>query len=75
MRYATARYTEKQGELAYRIYVSDCLRITTKNTAKFAGGSFMEADFRDVLKPKQKDNRTAEELVADIIQRAGIKVI
>ena len=35
----------------------------------------MEADFRDVLKSKQKDNRTAEELVADIIQRAGIKVI
>ena len=75
MRYAMARYQSQQRDLAYRIYVSDCLRIISENAAKMCGGSYMTAKFADIINPKPVDNRTGEEIAADIIKRAGIEVI
>ena len=75
MRYAMARYKSQQRDLAYRIYVSDCLRIISENTAKICGGSYITAKLADIINPKPVDNRTGEEIAADIINRAGIEVI
>lgn len=70
-----ARYQSQQRDLAYRIYVTDCLRIISENTAKIGGGSYIAVKLADILKPKQVENRTGEEIAADIIKRAGIEVI
>ena len=75
MRYAIARYQSQRRDLAYRIYVTDCLRIISENTAKLGGGSYMSAKFSDIENHKTVDNRTGEEISADIIKRAGIEVI
>ena len=76
MRYAVARYQSQQRDLAYRIYVCDCLRIISENTAKNCdGGSYITSKFEDIINPKPVDNRTGEEIAADIIKRAGIEVI
>ena len=75
MRYAMARYKSQQRDLAYRIYVADCLRIISENTAKMGGGSYITAQLADIINPKPVENRTGEELAADIIKRAGIEVI
>ena len=75
MRYAMARYQSQQRDLAYRIYVSECLRIISENTAKMGGGSYITAKLSDIINPKPADNRTGEEIAADIIKRAGIEVI
>ena len=75
MRYAMARYQSQQRDLAYRIYVADCLRIISENTAKIGGGSYITAKLSDIINPKPADNRTGEEIAADIIERAGIEVI
>ena len=75
MRYAIARYQSQQRDLAYRIYVADCLRIISENTAKMGGGSYITAKFADIINPKPVDNRSGEEISADIIKRAGIEVI
>ena len=75
MRYAVARYQSQQRDLAYRIYVSDCLRIISENTAKIGGGSYITAKLSDIINPKPAGNRTGEEIAADIIKRAGIEVI
>ena len=75
MRYAIARYRSQRRDLAYRIYVSDALRIITENTAKFAGGSFVKARYAELIKPQHKDDRSAEDIAAEIIIKAGIKVI
>ena len=75
MRYAMARYQSQQRDLAYRIYVSDCLRIISENTAKICGGSYITAKLADIINPKPVDDRTGEEIAADIINRAGIEVI
>ena len=75
MRYAIARFNQQQRDLAYRIYVTDCLRIISENTAKMGGGSYITAKFADIINPKPVDNQTGEELAADIIKRAGLEVI
>ena len=75
MRYAIARYQSQQRDLAYRIYVTDCLRIISENTAKMVEGSYITAKFADIINPKPVDNRTGDEIAADIIKRAGIEVI
>ena len=75
MRYAMARFNQHQRDLAYRIYVTDCLRIISENTAKMGGGSYIAAKFSDIINPKLAGNRTGEEIAADIIKRAGIEVI
>ena len=75
MRYATARFNQHQRDLAYRIYVADCLRMATENTAKMSQGSYTAARFYDIIIPKPVDNRSGNEIAADIIKRAGIEVI
>ena len=74
MRYAMARYQSQQRDLAYRIYVAECLRIISENTAKMGGGPYITAKFEDIINPKPVDNRAGEEIAADIINRAGIEV-
>lgn len=40
-----------------------------------AGGSYIKVKFTDIINPKPVDNRTGEEIAADIIKRARIEVI
>ena len=75
MRYAIARYQSQRRDLAYRIYVTECLRMISENTAKMSNGSYTVAKFEDIINPKPVDNRTGEEIAADIIKLAGIEVI
>ena len=75
MRYAMARFNQHQRDLAYRIYVCDCLRISSENTAKMCGGAYITAKLADIINPKSVDDRTGEEIAADIIKRAGIEVM
>lgn len=46
----------------------------TENTAKFAGGSFVQAKYSDLIDPKLQDNRTCEEITAEVVKRRGLVV-
>ena len=72
--YCIARYKREQEEKAYRVYVTDALRLTVENTAKFAGGNYIKARYIDIIEPKKVDTRTGDVIVADIIKRAGLVV-
>ena len=61
---------------AFRGYIADCLWAIAKNTANSCGGQYFETKFRDGIKEaKPEDTRTGDEIVADIIKRAGIEVV
>ena len=75
MRYAMARFNQHQRDLAYRIYVTDCLRMVAENTAKLSQGTYTATRFYDIISQKPVVNRPGEEIAADIIKRAGIEVI
>ena len=59
-------FQKEQEEKAVKIYYAECLRIMTENTAKFGGGSYIEAKLQDILDPKPVDKRTAEDIIEGI---------
>ena len=59
-------FQKEQEEKAVKIYYAECLRIMTENTAKFGGGSYIEAKLQDILDPKPVDNRTADDIIEGI---------
>ena len=69
-----ARLNEKARNDAYRIYVTDALRIVAENTARYAGGNYIKARYADIIEPKKQDNRTCEEITADIVARCGLTI-
>lgn len=69
-----ARLNEREKTEAYRIYVTDALRIVAENTARYAGGNCIKARYIDVVEPKKQDNRTCEEITADVVARCGLEV-
>lgn len=62
------------ADKAYRIYVADSLRIIGENTARYAGGNYIKARLADIVEPKKQDNRSCEEITADIVARCGLVV-
>lgn len=74
MRYCIARLHEHAKLEAYRMYVTDALKATAENTAKYVGGNYIKARYADVIKPQQQENRTCEEITADIVARCGLVV-
>ena len=58
-------------------YMADAARICTENTAKTAGSesAYLSKRFTDVLNPPKEDKRSGDEIVMDVITRAGLVVI
>lgn len=69
-----ARLNEKARNDAYRIYVTDALRLVAENTARYASGDYIKVRYADMIEPKKQDNRTCEEITADIVARCGLTI-
>lgn len=67
MRYVTARIRQENREKAYRIYVTDSLHMQGQN-------KYLAYRYKDAIKPHKIDRRSAEEIAADVIKKAGLKV-
>ena len=66
MRYVKARKEQKTLEEAYRIYVTDCLKLMSENTARYAGGSNVSVRYYDLIKKPVVETRTSEEIIDGI---------
>lgn len=75
LRYATSKATVSVHDKAYRAYMSEGLRMISETTAKRYGGSYLAVKLDDIMHPKPKDERTGEEIAAELFSRMGIKVI
>ena len=63
-------------DIAYRNYVTDCLKMIAENTRRMYGGSAPSQRFAELIAPKApKDTRTAEEIVADVNKKCGLTMI
>ena len=65
-----SKATQQAKDTAYRVYVTDCLKLIAENT----GNISLKLRYYDIINPKKVDNRTGDEIVADIIKRAGLVV-
>lgn len=63
--------------MAYRIYVTDALRITTKNTGGIIGGEHLKSRYVDIIgygkKAHKVETRSAEQIKSDM--KAKIKIL
>ena len=67
MRYAMARYTSHQRDMAYRIYVCESLRAIPK-------GAYLETHFADIIDPKPPEpEQTVDEMVAGVLEKLNEK--
>ena len=58
LRYCVARLNEREKTEAYRIYVTDALRVVAENTARFASGSNGMEGYEAIIAPKEQHDRT-----------------
>ena len=74
--YVKAKLESMRHETAFMVYVCDCLRLITENTAKYAGGSYMKAHYSDMISDKKpQPEKSAEEIIDDVVKKAGLEVI
>lgn len=59
----------------YRVYVTDALKLLEENTARYFGGNHMTQRWIDSITPKKQDTRNGAEIAADVIKKAGLKVV
>jgi hypothetical protein len=59
---------ERQSEeLAFRVYLTNCAKILTENTAKSAGGSYLTKSYLDIINPPPPETRTPEQVKQQIL--------
>lgn len=68
-----AEQTERER---YRAYLYENIRLLCENSAGLvSGGKYIPVSYQEIAHPKPVDNRSAEEIIADIIKNAGLEVI
>ena len=68
--YCIAVTNIRQREESYQIYTTDCLRAIAQSV-----GVIIHKRFYDVIHAQPVNHKKPEEIAADIIKRAGLKVI
>ncbi len=56
-------------EQAYRIYVTDALKIIGENTAKLSCGNYLTHRYIDAITPRKQETRTEDEIIAHVLSR------
>ena len=77
MRYAGVAYKEYLREQSFRVYLTDTVRLACENTAKIGGGSSISKRWADMIESQNKgarahDTRSPEEIIADVVEKAGL---
>lgn len=72
--YLEGRYAQYTENLLYRVYITDALQKICENTANFAGGHIMPKRFYDLAYGKPQKEESAEEIITNIVKKAGLEV-
>lgn len=65
-------WNKDQEEKQYRSYITDVLQLMGENIASLVHGSYVTDKWRDLVNCKPQDDRTADEIVIDIMTRGGL---
>ena len=76
MEHCISAFSERQKEQAYRNYVTEGLRMISRNTALIASISdeeveYIDKTFDEVIHPRA-DTRTGDEIVEDVLSGIGL---
>ena len=71
--YCIAYFQKRAEEKLFMSYVAETLKSIVEYTGLSAGVKVTMNDFRELVGWIQKDDRTGDEIAADIIKRAGLR--
>ena len=77
LRWARLAWEEHAREMSFRVYLTDAVRLTAENAAHIGGGSVMQVRWAETLDGRKpvEDTRDAEEIIADIAEKAGLTIL
>lgn len=70
-----ARFLDRERTRAYASYIADCVRLAGEGIAGLSGGSYVTKRWSDLVDPTPEDDRTCEEITADLVSRMGLEVV
>ena len=68
----TALRIYAENEL-FKSYIAECSRLQLENIAKYFGGNYIDKKYSDLINPKKE--KTADEIVKQVISDMGLEVI
>ena len=68
-----AFFRTRKEERLYRAYITDILKVTAEMVAAYTGAQITAGDFKELAGWVKTDDRTGDEIAADIIKRAGLR--
>lgn len=66
MRYVEARINEYERQETYRIYISKSLQLIPQSR-------YLQASYQDLFKREKAYNKSSDEIVVDIFNRADLR--
>ena len=64
-----------EKEAVKRVSYSHLMYIGENTARAVSKGKYLPVEYKDIIKPKKKDTRTADQVASDIIKQAGLTVI
>lgn len=64
--FCIALFKKEQQEKTVKIYIAECLRCITENTAKNVQGSYITLKLDEILNPKPKKEQSADSVIDKI---------
>lgn len=64
--HCVSAFYKEQEEKAYRIYITDGIKVLVDNTARIAGGAVLNKRYIDMVEPKEEETRTAKDVIDGI---------
>jgi hypothetical protein len=58
-----------------RRYITDGIQMITQNTAGRDERLYLSIGYEDIINPKPEESRSAEDVVADVVKNAGLKLV
>lgn len=73
MEHCVAAFLKKQKDKLYQVYITDTLKMIAENTSNLAGGKAPSMRWVDAMnsleKPKEEEEKTAEEVIDRIKEK------
>lgn len=68
LRYALSKHIQHERDIAYRIYVTDTLKMIAENTAKLSQGTYREDRYCDIYNLEtNQEVKTDEQVKSEIL--------
>ena len=62
-----ARFKQKEKDRAYRIYMTDGLKMISESVSNIRGGPYLNTRWWDIVAPKTESTKSPDEIITKIV--------